>query len=106
MIKGYLGSNYGVKTIKGQHTVDEVYELEGKKLGFKLETTKKFHKYYSNKLFQCWQLADCHEDIRNKCPAYLNYEYRFWKVTNCKLEKDVQSIIKEKLENVIELEDA
>ncbi len=37
MIKGYLGSNYGVKTFKGQKAVDLVYELEGKKLGFKFE---------------------------------------------------------------------
>ncbi|MHA1459614.1 MAG: hypothetical protein ACTSQR_08140, partial [Promethearchaeota archaeon] len=155
MIKGYLGSNYGVKTIKGQKAVDLVYELEGKKLGFKLETTytgkamaamleflekeenkskkilfwntynsndldtylretkfdyeklpKKFHKYFTQKTFQCWQLTDCPEDIRNKCPAYLNHEYRFWKVTDCKLEKDKQSIIKEKLSKVINLEDA
>lgn len=155
MIKGYLGSNYGVKTIKGQKAVDLVYEQEGKKLGFKLETTytgktmaamleflekeenkskkilfwntynsndldkylretkfdfeklpKKFHKYFTHKLFQCWQLADCPEDIRNKCPAYLNHEYRFWKVTKCKLEKDKQVIIKEKLEKVIELEES
>ncbi|TES94689.1 MAG: pyridoxal-phosphate dependent enzyme [Promethearchaeota archaeon] len=155
MIKGYLGSNYGVKTVKGQKAVDLVYELEGKKLGFKLETTytgktmaamleflekeenkskkilfwntynsndldkylretkfeyeklpKKFHKYFTRKLFQCWQLSDCPEDIRNKCPAYLNHEYRFWKVTNCKLEKNKQSIIKEKLSKVIILEDA
>jgi len=154
MIKGYLGSNYGVKTVKGQKAVDLVYELEGKKLGFKLETTytgktmaamleflekeenkskiilfwntynsndldtylretkfdyeklpKKFHKYFTQKIFQCWQLADCPEDIRNKCPAYLNHEYRFWKVTECKLEKDKQSIIKEKLSLVVKLED-
>ncbi len=155
MIKGYLGSSYGVKTVKGQKAVDLVYELEGKKLGFKLETTytgktmaamldflekeenkskkilfwntynsndldtylretkfdyeklpKKFHKYFTHKLFQCWQLADCSEDMRNTCPAYLNHEYRFWKVTKCKLEKDKQVRIKEKLENVIELEDS
>ncbi len=155
MIKGYLGSNYGVKSVKGQKAVDLVYELEGNKLGFKLETThtgktmaamleflekeenkskkilfwntynsndldkylretkfdyeklpKKFHKYYTRKIFQCWQLADCSEDIRSTCPAYLNHEYRFWKVTDCKLEKDRQVIIKEKLEKVIELEDS
>ena len=155
MIKGYLGSNYGVKTVKGQKAVDLVYELEGEKLGFKLETTytgktmaamleflekeenkskkilfwntynsndldtylretkfdyeklpKKFHKYFTQKIFQCWQLADCSEDIRNTCSAYLNHEYRFWKVTECKLEKDQQSIIKEKLSKVINLEDA
>ena len=154
MIKGYLGSNYGVKTVKGQKAVDLVYKLEGEKLDFKLETTytgkamaamleflekeenkskkilfwntynsndldkyiretkfdfeklpKKFHKYYTKKLFQCWQLTDCPEDIRNKCLAYLNQEYRFWKVTECKLEGDKHSIIKEKLSKVIKLED-
>jgi D-cysteine desulfhydrase len=131
MIKGYLGSNYGVKTVKGQKAVDLVYELEGKKLGFKLETTytgkamaamldffekeenkskkvlfwntynsndldkylretkfdyeklpKKFHKYYEQKAFQCWRLANCPEEVRIECPAYLNHEYRFWKVAD------------------------
>jgi len=155
MIKGYLGSSYGVKTVKGQKAVDLVYDLEGKKLDFKLETTytgktmaamleflekeenkskkilfwntynsndldtylretkfdyeklpKKFHKYYTRKSFQCWQLADCPEDIRNKCPAYLNHEYRFWKVTECKLEKDKQVRIRDKLEKVIKLEES
>jgi len=154
LINGYLGSGYGVKTIKGQSAVDLIYELEGKKSDFKLETTytgktmaamldflekeenkskkvlfwntynsndldnflretnfdyeklpKKFHKYFTLKSFQCWQLADCPGDIRNKCPAYLNHEYRFWKVTECKLEKDKQSIIKEKLNKVIKLEE-
>jgi len=153
IIKEYLGSGYGVKTIKSQNAVDLIYKLEGKKRDFKLETTytgkamaamldflkkgenksktvlfwntynsndldkylretkfdfeklpKKFHKYYDKKLFQCWQLTDCPKDIRNKCPAYLNHEYRFWKVTECKLEKDKQSIIKEKLNKVIKLE--
>ncbi len=154
IIKGYLGSGYGVKTIKGQNAVDLIYKLEGKKSDFKLETTytgktmaamldflgkeenksknvlfwntynsndldkylretkfdfeklpKKFHKYYDKKLFQCWQLSNCPKEIRNKCLAYLNHEYRFWKVTECKLEKDKQSIIKEKLSNVIKLEE-
>jgi D-cysteine desulfhydrase len=154
IIKGYLGSGYGIKTIKSQNAVDLIYELEGKKSDFKLETTytgktmaamldflekeenksktvlfwntynsndldkylretkfdyeklpKKFHKYYENKLFQCWQLTDCPKEIKNKCPAYLNHEYRFWKVTECKLEKDTHSIIKDKLSNVIKLEE-
>lgn len=38
-IKGYLGSTYGVKTEKGQNAVDKMYELEGHKGDFKLETT-------------------------------------------------------------------
>ncbi|MHA1375055.1 MAG: 1-aminocyclopropane-1-carboxylate deaminase/D-cysteine desulfhydrase [Promethearchaeota archaeon] len=155
MIKGYLGSNYGVKTVKGQQAVDLVYELEGKKLGFKLETTytgkamaamldffekeenkskkvlfwntynsndldhylretkfdfeklpKKFHKYYSNKLFQCWQVTKCPEDIRNKCPAYLNHEYRFWKILECPLEESKKEQAIDYLSKIIQLEDA
>ena len=39
LIKGYLGSGYGVKTIRGQKAVDIVFELEGKERGFNLETT-------------------------------------------------------------------
>jgi D-cysteine desulfhydrase len=155
MIKGYLGSNYGVKTVKGQKAVDLVYELEGKKLGFKLETTytgktmaamleflekeenkskkilfwntynsndldtylretkfdyeklpKKFHKYFTQKIFQCWQLTDCPEDIRNKCPAYLNHEYRFWKVTECKLDDNKKMNALKYLKEIIQIEDA
>jgi len=155
MIKGYLGSNYGVKTIKGQKAVDLVYELEGEKLGFKLETTytgktmaamleflekeenkskkvlfwntynsndldtylretkfdyeklpKKFHKYFTQKIFQCWQLTDCPEDIRNKCPAYLNHEYRFWKVTECKLDDNKKMNALKYLKEIIQIEDA
>ncbi len=154
MIKGYLGSNYGVKTVKGQKAVDLVYELEGKKLGFKLETTytgkamaamfdffekeenkfkkvlfwntynsndldcylretkfdfeklpKKFHKYYS-KLFQCWQITKCPEDIRNKCPAYLNHDYRFWRVSECQLEESKKEEAINYLNKIIQLEDA
>jgi len=155
MIKGYLGSNYGVKTVKGQKAVDLVYELEGKKLGFKLETTytgktmaamldffekeenkskkvlfwntynsndldkylreiefdyeklpKKFHKYYEQQAFQCWRLANCPEEMRIECPAYLNHEYRFWKVAECKLPEEKKIEVQEKVRKVIELEDA
>jgi D-cysteine desulfhydrase len=155
MIKGYLGSNYGVKTVKGQKAVDLVYELEGKKLGFKLETTytgkamaamfdffekednkskkvlfwntynsndldkylreiefdyerlpKKFHKYYEQQAFQCWRLANCPEEVRIECPAYLNHEYRFWKVAECQLSEEKKKEVQEKVEKVIELEDA
>ena len=155
MIKGYLGSNYGVKTVKGQKAVDLVYELEGKKLGFKLETTytgkamaamldffekeenkskkvlfwntynsndldkylreiefdyeklpKKFHKYYEQQAFQCWRLANCPEEVRIECPAYLNHEYRFWKVAECKLPEEKKIEVQEKVRKVIELEDA
>ncbi len=155
LIKGYLGSGYGVKTIKGQRAVDLTYELEGKKSDFKLETSytgktmaamleflekeenkskkilfwntynsndldkylretkfdfeklpKKFHKYYTRKKFQCWQLTDCPEDIRNKCPAYLNHEYRFWKVTECKLDDNKKKKALESLKGIIQLDDA
>jgi D-cysteine desulfhydrase len=153
-ITGYLGSGYGIKTIKGQNAVDKVYELEGKKRDFKLETTytgksmaamfdylnleknknktilfwntynsndldkylketrfnygklpKEFHKFFEEKKFQCWQLNDCPENMRDECPAYLNHEYRFWKVTECKLDKEKQDSSKEILNKIIELED-
>jgi len=155
LIKGYLGSGYGVKTIKGQDAVDLIYELEGKKGDFKLDTTytgktmaamldflkkkenksktvlfwntynsndldkylretkfdfeklpKKFHKYYTKKLFQCWQLTDCPEDIRNTCPAYLNHEYRFWKILECQLEESKKEKAIEYLSKIIQLEAA
>ncbi len=155
MIKGYLGSNYGVKTVKSQEAVDLVYDLEGKKLGLKLETTytgkamaamldffekeenkskkvlfwntynsndldkylrktefdyeklpKKFHKYYEEQAFQCWRLANCPEEVRIECPAYLNHEYRFWKVAECKLPEEKKKEIQEKVRKVIKLEDA
>ncbi len=39
IVKGYLGSGYGVKTLKSQNAVDLIYKLEGKIMDFKLETT-------------------------------------------------------------------
>jgi len=35
----YFGSDYGVKTKRGQAAVDKIYELEGKQKDFKIETT-------------------------------------------------------------------
>ncbi|NVM16108.1 MAG: pyridoxal-phosphate dependent enzyme [Candidatus Lokiarchaeota archaeon] len=155
IIKGYLGSGYGVKTIKGQNAVDLIYKLEGKKSDFKLETTytgktmaamldflgkeenkskkvlfwntynsnnldkylketkfefqklpKKFHKYYTRKKFQCWQITECPEEIRNRCNAYLNHEYRFWKVSECQLEASKKEKAINYLNEIIQLEDA
>jgi len=150
----YLGSDYGVKTSRGQKAVDTTMELEGKKMGFKLETTytgktvaglfdylekdenkskkilfwntynsndldgllrkigfdwkklpKKFHKFYETK-FQCWQITECPQETRENCPAYLNHEYRFWKVTKCSLDEEKEKAAREELSKVIELEDA
>jgi hypothetical protein len=67
---------------------------------------KKFHKYFTQKIFQCWQLTDCPEDIRNKCPAYLNHEYRFWKVTECKLDDNKKMNALKYLKEIIQIEDA
>ena len=155
MIKGYLGSEYGIKTIRSQKAVDLIEEVEGKHRDFKLETTytgkavaamldylqskdaqqkvvlfwdtynsndldsylretefnfkklpKKFHKNYEQETFQCWQIANCPEEGRKECPAYLNHEYRFWKVTDCKLNETEKEKAKKYLENVIKLEDA
>jgi D-cysteine desulfhydrase len=154
-IQGYIGSSYGVKTVKGQNAVDIVYEKEGKLKGFKLETTytgkamaalfdffkvennkskkvlfwntynsndldkylkqtdfnykklpKKFHKFYETTKFQCWQIANCPQELKEKCPAYFNHEYRFWKITECKLNNEKKSIVRKELEKVIQLEDA
>jgi D-cysteine desulfhydrase len=66
---------------------------------------KKFHKYYTRKFFQCWQITECPENIRNKCPAYLNHEYRFWKVTECQLEESKKVKAKDYLNNILKLED-
>ncbi|MHA1670755.1 MAG: 1-aminocyclopropane-1-carboxylate deaminase/D-cysteine desulfhydrase [Promethearchaeota archaeon] len=155
MIKGYLGSEYGVKTIRSQKAVDLIEELEGKHRDFILETTytgktaaamldylakdenksktvlfwntynsndldnylretkfdyqklpKKFHRYYEQQAFQCWRIANCPEEVRMGCPAYLNHEYRFWKVAECKLPEEKKIEIQEKVRKAIELEDA
>ncbi|MBD3255534.1 MAG: pyridoxal-phosphate dependent enzyme [Candidatus Lokiarchaeota archaeon] len=152
-IEGYLGSDYGIKTIKGQKAVDLVYEKEGKDKGFILETTytgkamaamfdylkennskkvlfwntynsrdldkylrktgfnfeklpKKFQKFYGKKQFQCWQIVNCPKDVRETCPAYLNHEYRFWRVAECKLSEDKKRKAKDILSKAIILEEA
>ena len=155
MIKGYLGSAYGVKTVKGQNAIDIVMKLEGYKRDFKLDTTytgktlaglidymkkeensskkvifwntlnsndldkylketnfnykklpKKFHRFFEEATFQCWQIANCPEELREKCLAYLNYEYRFWRITECSLDEQDKNKAREVLSNVIQLEDA
>jgi len=154
LIKGYLGSGYGIKTIRSQIAVDRIYELEGKEKGFKLETTytgkalvgmfdflekkenkskkilfwntynsndldsylretdfnyeklpNKFHKFFNQRKFQCWQITNCPENIRIDCPAYLNHEYRFWKVTKCFLNNEKRNKAYELLKDVITLEE-
>jgi 1-aminocyclopropane-1-carboxylate deaminase/D-cysteine desulfhydrase-like pyridoxal-dependent ACC family enzyme len=155
LITGYLGTGYGVKTIRGQKAVDTIYELEGRKKDFQLETTytgkamaalfdflenqenksktilfwntnnsnnldihvrhtqfnykklpKKFQKFFEETKFQCWQITDCPDNIKKSCPAYLNHEYRFWKVTECLLDENKREKAFKELQNVIELEDA
>ena len=155
IIKGYLGSSYGAKTVKGQNAVDLIYELEGKKMDFKLETTytgktmaamleflekeenkskivlfwntynsndldkylretkfdyeklpDKFHNYFTRKSFQCWQITECPEEIKNSCSAYLNHEYRFWKVTECKLGDNKKKKALNYLKEIIQIDDA
>ncbi|MHA1272110.1 MAG: 1-aminocyclopropane-1-carboxylate deaminase/D-cysteine desulfhydrase [Promethearchaeota archaeon] len=155
IVNGYLGSEYGVKTVRGQKAVDMVMELEGYKRGFKLETTytgkamaamldylkekenkskivlfwntynsndldeylkkigfnwkklpKKLHKFYKGIKFQCWQIANCPKELRESCPAYLNHEYRFWKITECKHGPEMQEKLKKEIESLITLEDA
>ncbi|MFX0106136.1 MAG: 1-aminocyclopropane-1-carboxylate deaminase/D-cysteine desulfhydrase [Candidatus Hodarchaeota archaeon] len=155
LVRGYLGSGYGVKTKKSQNAVDTIFDLEGKEKGFSFETTytgkamaamfdylkkeenknkillfwntynsndldnyiketkfdykklpKKFHKFFEKTNFQCWQITDCPKETRESCPAYLNHEYRFWKIVECKLDEQKQKKAFEELENVIMLEEA
>jgi len=67
---------------------------------------KKFHKFYEESKFQCWQITNCPEDKRISCPAYLNHEYRFWKITDCMLDQQKQRKALEELRSVIKLEEA
>ncbi len=66
----------------------------------------KFHKFYEDTSFQCWQIVGCPKELREKCPAFLNHEYRFWKVSECSLDSEKIKKAKEELTQVIELEDA
>lgn len=65
---------------------------------------KKFHQFFEKKQFQCWQVADCIQNIRESCPAYLNHEYRFWEVIRCQLSENQQENAKKILEDVVSLE--
>ena len=67
---------------------------------------KKFHKYYTRKRFQCWQITNCPENIKSKCPAYLNHEYRFWKVSECQLEDSKKDEARKYINEIIQLENA
>jgi hypothetical protein len=67
---------------------------------------EKFHKFFLDKKFQCWQIVDCPEEIRRGCPAYFNHEYRFWKITECLLEDNKKNHAFDELSRSIELEDA
>jgi len=79
IIKGYLGSGYGMKTIKGQNAVDLIYELEGKKSDFKLETT------YTGKTMAA--MLDFLEKEENKSKTVL-----FWNTYN---SNDLDKYLKE-----------
>ncbi|MFO8018469.1 MAG: pyridoxal-phosphate dependent enzyme [Promethearchaeia archaeon] len=70
------------------------------------ELPEQFHQFYEDKKLQCWQLMDCPEDIRKTCPAYLNHEYRFWKLNvNCKMPSQEQEKAKQTLQNAVKIED-
>jgi len=153
IIEGYLGSEYGIKTERGQEAISLIMELEGKSKGFKLETTytgktmaamidylkkeenkaktvlfwntynsnnldkylretdfnykklpKKFHQFYEDKTFQCWQIKDCSE--KEQCKAYLNHEYRCWMINDFTKEECLDCKAYQELKDVIKLEDA
>ncbi len=78
-VEGYLGSDYGVKTKRGQNAIDLVMELEGKKKGFKLETT------YTGKAMAA--LLDYIDEKENKGKNVL-----FWNTYN---SADLESYMKE-----------
>ena len=67
---------------------------------------KKFHRFFEEATFQCWQIANCSEELREKCQAYLNHEYRFWRITECSLDEKDKNKAHEMLSKVIQLEDA
>lgn len=64
---------------------------------------KKFHQFY-DKVFQCWQLTNCPPEKREKCPAYLNQEYRFWEVVDCAIDEEKREYAKDQLKKIISLE--
>jgi len=153
IIEGYLGSEYGIKTKRGQQAIDLVKNLENTSDGFKLETTytgkamaamidylkkdenkskivlfwntynsndldkylremgfnykklpTKFHKYYEDRRFQCWQIKNCPQP--EQCDAYLNHEYRCWLIKGCTKEDRLGCKAYQELKDVIQLEDA
>lgn len=67
---------------------------------------RKFHKFFEKAYFQCWQITSCPSEIRDDCPAYLNHDYRFWKVADCRLDEQKQKKAFEMLKSIIKLEDA
>jgi D-cysteine desulfhydrase len=66
---------------------------------------KKFHQFFIQDTFQCWQITNCPKKIRNKCLAYLNHEYRFWKITKCSLDEKKREEAFTYLNNAINLEE-
>ncbi len=66
---------------------------------------KVFHQYFIKK-FQCWQAIECPEEKRKDCPAYLNQEYRFWKIAKCSLGEGGEARAKEEISKAIVLEDS
>jgi len=79
LIEGYLGSDYGVKTRKGQEAIDLVMELEGKRRGFKLDTT------YTGKAMAA--MLDYIREDKNKSKKIL-----FWNTYN---SNDLDKYLKE-----------
>ncbi|MHA1292971.1 MAG: 1-aminocyclopropane-1-carboxylate deaminase/D-cysteine desulfhydrase [Promethearchaeota archaeon] len=87
VVTGYLGSEYGIKTIRGQNAVDLVMKLEGKKNNFKLETT------YTGKTMAA--MLDFLEKKENKSKKVL-----FWNTYN---SNDLNKYLKETNFNYLKL---
>ena len=107
-ITGYLGSGYGIKTSRGQNAVDKIFELEGRKKDFNLETSYTgktmaamfdylkqqdnknktvlfWNTYNSNDLDKYLKETDFHYKKLPK-PFHKFYEeskFQCWQITNC-----------------------
>ena len=111
ILSGYLGSEYGVKTQRSQEAVDLVNQLEGKTLGFQVETTYTgkamaglldflrreenkdrtilfWNTYNSNDLDEILRETDFnYEDLPKRVQQFYEKKFQCWQVKDCPEEK-------------------
>jgi D-cysteine desulfhydrase len=117
-VEGYLGSDYGVKTKRGQNAIDLVMELEGYRKGFKLETTytgkamaalldyieKKENKEKDVLFWNTYNSADLDDYVREtnfdykKLPKefhkfYEEKQFQCWQYKECPQDKDCDAYL-------------